>query len=237
VGSPPTASRASRSRSTSRIRASSGSSAPTCWKWKGHARLVHAHPAARGGARDRQRLQASPAPPAPAGVRSFVQGVSRVLRSEAVQQELRAASRQLVRAEPSRRGLCRDLRRVDEPGIGTGGPRYEGWPALKKLEYMDALMKDLADRTMLVRTHRRVDPLPSIRKTLRAHYGAQAPPLRPAPSGLLRPRPAAPVLGSSEDATNMKAARFIARARRTSAAWSPAGPANISTRSIRSSRR
>ena len=30
-------------------------------------------------------------------------------------------------------------------------PRYEGWPALKKLEYMDALMKELAGKPMLVR--------------------------------------------------------------------------------------
>ena len=45
--------------------------------------------------------------------------------------------------------------------------RYADWPALKKLEYMDALMRDVADKKMLVRTRRRVDPLPSIRKTLR----------------------------------------------------------------------
>src|SRR5260221_1328227 len=48
--------------------------------------------------------------------------------------------------------------------------RYAEWPALKKLEYMDALMKELAGKKMLVRTHRRVDPLPKIRKTLRLHY-------------------------------------------------------------------
>ena len=48
--------------------------------------------------------------------------------------------------------------------------RYAEWPALKKLEYMDALMRELAGKPMLVATHRRVDPLPAIRKTLRAHY-------------------------------------------------------------------
>ena len=47
--------------------------------------------------------------------------------------------------------------------------RYVGWPALKKLEYVDTLMKELAGKPMLVKTHRRVDPLPSIKKTLRAH--------------------------------------------------------------------
>src|SRR6478752_329780 len=48
--------------------------------------------------------------------------------------------------------------------------RYAEWPALKKLEYMDALMRELAGKAMIVRTHRRVDPLPKLRKTLRAHY-------------------------------------------------------------------
>ena len=36
-------------------------------------------------------------------------------------------------------------------------PRYEGWPALKKLEYLDSLMKELAHKKPLVRAHRRVD--------------------------------------------------------------------------------
>src|SRR5205085_540020 len=48
--------------------------------------------------------------------------------------------------------------------------RYAEWPALKKLEYMNALMGELAGKRMIVATHRRVDPLPTIKKTLRAHY-------------------------------------------------------------------
>jgi hypothetical protein len=48
--------------------------------------------------------------------------------------------------------------------------RYQGWPALKKLEYMEALMHDIASKPMSVHTHRKVDPIQSIRKTLRAHY-------------------------------------------------------------------
>src|SRR3954451_7396941 len=43
--------------------------------------------------------------------------------------------------------------------------RYTDWPALKKLEYLEALMADGADKKMLVQPHRRVDPLLSIRKT------------------------------------------------------------------------
>src|SRR5688572_3764314 len=48
--------------------------------------------------------------------------------------------------------------------------RYSGWPALRKLEYVDALMAELSQRPPEVitrRTHERIDRL---RKTLRAHY-------------------------------------------------------------------
>jgi hypothetical protein len=48
--------------------------------------------------------------------------------------------------------------------------RYAGWPALKKLEYMDVLMRELARLTPPVRTRRAVEPVSRIRKTLRAHY-------------------------------------------------------------------
>src|SRR4026207_2074674 len=47
---------------------------------------VHAHPRAGAGAGDGQPLQAAPAPPAAAGLRAVLQGVSAVLRSQAVQQ-------------------------------------------------------------------------------------------------------------------------------------------------------
>ena len=48
--------------------------------------------------------------------------------------------------------------------------RYLGWPALKKLEYMDRLMQSLANRTPVVTSAHVVDPLPRLRKTLRSHY-------------------------------------------------------------------
>src|SRR5437868_6336705 len=92
--------------------------------------------------------------------------------------------------------------------------RYVGWPALKKLEYMDDLMKDVAGKRMLVRTHRRVDPLPNIRKTLRAHYERKR-----RHYGLAHPdfydRDLRRMF-SDDPAfqSNMKAARFIARVRR-----------------------
>ena len=48
--------------------------------------------------------------------------------------------------------------------------RYDGWPALRKLRYVDVLMKEIARREPLLRTRRRIDPLRRLRKTLRTHY-------------------------------------------------------------------
>ena len=48
--------------------------------------------------------------------------------------------------------------------------RYADWPALKKLEYMDGLMWDLAGRKPVMRSRQRVDLLVRLRKTLREHY-------------------------------------------------------------------
>ncbi len=50
------------------------------------------------------------------------------------------------------------------------GVRYAGWPALRKLEYMDRLVHDLAGRRPLVTSQRRVDPISRLRTTLREHY-------------------------------------------------------------------
>ncbi len=48
--------------------------------------------------------------------------------------------------------------------------RYEGWPALKKLEYMDRLMRSLASRAPAVTSTQTVDALPKLRRTIRQHY-------------------------------------------------------------------
>jgi hypothetical protein len=92
--------------------------------------------------------------------------------------------------------------------------RYVDWPALKKLEYMDALMRELAGKPMIVRSRRKIEPLPQLRKTLRAHYerkrrhyGVEHPhfydrDLR----RLFSDKP--------EYSHNIKAARFIARVRK-----------------------
>ncbi len=48
--------------------------------------------------------------------------------------------------------------------------RYRGWPVLKKLKYVDGLMKELQAIAPSVTTREEVDPLPSLKKTLREHY-------------------------------------------------------------------
>jgi hypothetical protein len=48
--------------------------------------------------------------------------------------------------------------------------RYEGWPALKKLEYVDALMRELADVRPPQRSRTVIDPVHRLSTTLRAYY-------------------------------------------------------------------
>jgi hypothetical protein len=92
--------------------------------------------------------------------------------------------------------------------------RYADWPALKKLLYMDTLMTELAGKPMLVRSRRKIEPLQSLRRTLRAHYERKR-----RHYGLLHPhfydRDLRKLFSDApEHATEMKAARFIGRVRR-----------------------
>lgn len=48
--------------------------------------------------------------------------------------------------------------------------RYRGWPALRKLVYVDTLMREIGDLTPLVRSRDRVDALGNLTTTLRQHY-------------------------------------------------------------------
>jgi hypothetical protein len=48
--------------------------------------------------------------------------------------------------------------------------RYAGWPALKKLEYVDELMDEIAGKRPLITSRERVDPLPKLSETLASHY-------------------------------------------------------------------
>ena len=48
--------------------------------------------------------------------------------------------------------------------------RYARWPALRKLEYVDRLMREIATREPVAGPGSPVDPLKRIRRTLRTHY-------------------------------------------------------------------
>lgn len=91
--------------------------------------------------------------------------------------------------------------------------QYKGWPALKKLEYVCETMADLVDCKPLVVSRAHVDPLRTVRKTLRvhyekkrAHYGLEHPNLYDRDlRRLFSDRP--------EHSKNMTAAAFIRRTR------------------------
>jgi hypothetical protein len=48
--------------------------------------------------------------------------------------------------------------------------RYEGWPALKKVQYVDELMAEIAGKKPLVTRRLRVEPLSQLTQTLAEHY-------------------------------------------------------------------
>jgi hypothetical protein len=48
--------------------------------------------------------------------------------------------------------------------------RYAGWPALKKLRYVDELMAEIADKKPLLTRRTTVDPINRITRTLGEHY-------------------------------------------------------------------
>ena len=92
--------------------------------------------------------------------------------------------------------------------------RYAGWPAARKLRYMDRLMRDIATKPPLLRSRRRVDPVDTIRRTLRAHYtrkrqhyGVEYPNFYDRDLRLL-------FSDASTHASNPKASRFINRVRK-----------------------
>jgi Putative zinc-binding metallo-peptidase len=92
--------------------------------------------------------------------------------------------------------------------------RYAGWPAQRKLEYMDRLMRRLAHTRPVVRSRRLVDPLQRLKKTLadhyrkkREHYGLDHPAFYD--SDLRNLFSSAP-----EYAKNGSAARFVRRIRK-----------------------
>jgi hypothetical protein len=70
---------------------------------------------------------------------------TRQLRAQALQPQLRRAPRLLVRAEPPDEDFAETFAVWLTPD-SNWRERYQGWPALRKLEYVDALMRQIAGR-------------------------------------------------------------------------------------------
>ncbi len=91
---------------------------------------------------------------------------------------------------------------------------YAGWPAHRKLEYIDRLMRELARRRPTVKSTRVVDPLTRLKKTLgehyrqkREHYGVDHPDFYERDLRNL-------FSDAPEYARNMPAARFVGKIRK-----------------------
>lgn len=91
--------------------------------------------------------------------------------------------------------------------------RYADWPAIKKLEYMDELMTELAGKPPLVTAQEEFEPISHLRQTLRQHYKQKR-----AHYGLNRPdfydRDLRRLFTASTDGAPMTAARFVSKVRR-----------------------
>jgi hypothetical protein len=92
--------------------------------------------------------------------------------------------------------------------------RYAGWPAIRKLNYMDELMRSLAGKQPLLDKFEEVDPLRRLNRTLRhhykkkrAHYGVDHPAFYDRDLRKL-------FSDASEHAAHMTAAQFLGRYRR-----------------------
>lgn len=92
--------------------------------------------------------------------------------------------------------------------------RYKDWPALRKLELVDEIMRDIAGKPPRVSTRRTVEPVERLQTTLRKHYARKR-----AHYGLEHPdfydRDLRRLFSDApEYKRNRKASRFIQRVRR-----------------------
>jgi putative zinc-binding metallo-peptidase len=51
--------------------------------------------------------------------------------------------------------------------------RYRGWPALRKLEYVNELMEEISGQKPAINNKKQIDPLRKLSQTLREHYAAR----------------------------------------------------------------
>ena len=169
--------------------------------------------AARGRARDRQRVPAPAAADAPAPVRPpdtpYPEYYTPKPYSKSFVQHL---DHWYAQSHPDEDFAETFAVWLDPPSMWA--TRYAGWPAQRKLEYMDRLMRELARTRPTVKSKREVDPLPRLRKTLgehyrkkREHYGLDHPDFYE--SDLRNLFSDAP-----EYAKNLSAARFVRRIRK-----------------------
>ena len=116
--------------------------------------------------------------------------------------------------------------------------RYEGWPALKKLQYVDELMAELADRKPVLSRRTEVEPLRSAAHDARRALPEEARALFGRRAARLRPRSAcasSPTIRGTGIRRRPRPSSAITAA--TSGGLFPSGPASISSRSTRCSTR
>lgn len=91
--------------------------------------------------------------------------------------------------------------------------RYKGWGAIRKLEYVDGLMAEIAGERAPVRAGAAVDPVGSIRKTLGEHY-EQRQALYGVAQADVYVRDLRKLFGSEDGGGGSSAAAFLRSARR-----------------------
>ena len=135
----------------------------------GDAESCLQHSAARGGPRHRQRLPAAPAADTATAVRQsaveYPEYYRRNRTARASSSTSITGTRRAIPTKTSRKhSRCGSIRQ------SMWATRYAGWPAQRKLEYIDRLMRELARTRPAVKSRRHVDPLPRLKKTLGEHY-------------------------------------------------------------------
>ena len=91
--------------------------------------------------------------------------------------------------------------------------KYRDWPALRKLNYVDALMKEIVGRTPPVRSKKQIDSTTTLRITLREYYAEKQTRLQ---QDLPRfhEQQLRQIFPASASAKNERAAHFVRRLRR-----------------------
>ncbi len=109
--------------------------------------------------------------------------------------------------------------------------RYREWPALRKLNYVDSLMQEIADQRPPVRSRRQVDSISTLRLTLREYFEHKQALLREDYPRFHRQQ-LERIFPSAKGRNNERAAHFIRRCRKdaleTVSRWTAASRYRIS---------